>query len=61
MYYNALVAHMATSLVRLYQKCPLVEMNLEILMKLLGEDSAHYLLYSCVFLLSPPVHCKPTF
>lgn len=58
MYYKALLASAATSALRLHQRLPQVQLSREFFGLLFLEDSAHYLLYSVVFLYSPPLTCK---
>nr|CAG4648857.1 EOG090X0CJA [Polyphemus pediculus] len=55
MYSKALLANAATSALRLHQRLPRVQMTQEFLGALFIEDSAHYLLYSLVFLFAPPI------
>lgn len=55
MYYKALLASAATSALRLHQRLPQVQLSREFFGLLFLEDSAHYLLYSVVFLYSPPL------
>nr|CAG4641167.1 EOG090X0CJA [Eulimnadia texana] len=54
-YYKALMANAATSALRLHQRLPGVQFNLQFLGQVFMEDSAHYLLYSLVFLYSAPI------
>ena len=58
MYSKALLANAATSALRLHQRLPRVQLSREFFGALLIEDSAHYLLYSLVFLYSAPITCK---
>lgn len=54
-YYKVLIANAATSALRLHQRLPRVQFTKEFLAKLLLEDSAHYLLFSLIFLYVSPV------
>lgn len=54
-YYKVLIANAATSALRLHQRLPQVQFTKEFLAKLLLEDSAHYLLFSMIFLYVSPV------
>lgn len=58
MYSKALLANAATSALRLHQRLPRVSFSREFFGQLFIEDSAHYLLYSMMFLYSPPITCK---
>jgi len=49
-YHKALMSNAATSALRLHQRLPRVAFTREFLATLLLEDSAHYLLYSLLFL-----------
>nr|CAG4650448.1 EOG090X0CJA [Sida crystallina] len=55
MYYKALIANAATSALRLHQRCPNVRLSREFFGMLFLEDSAHYLMYSLIFLYSAPI------
>ena len=52
MYYKALLANSAASALHLFQFLMNGEFN---------EESVHYLLYSTIFVYSPPVMCKLIF
>lgn len=54
-YWKALQANAATSALRLHQRLPRVQLSREFLGQLFIEDSAHYLMYSLVFLYCSPV------
>lgn len=54
-YYKALMANAATSALRLHQRLPRVELSREFAATLFLEDSAHYLLFSLMFLFCEPV------
>lgn len=54
-YYKALVANVATSSLRLYQRRPNVAFTREFLSSILTEDSCHYLFYSLIFVYVSPV------
>lgn len=54
-YYKALLSNAATSALRLHQRVPHVERNLQFLEHLLMEDSCHYLFYSLIFAYAAPV------
>ena len=58
MYYKALMANAATSALRLHQRLPNVQLSREFLGSLFMEDSAHYLMFSLVFLYCSPISCK---
>jgi len=49
-YHKAMMSNAATSALRLHQRLPRVAFTREFLATLLLEDSAHYLLYSLMFL-----------
>jgi len=55
MYWKALQANAATSALRLHQRLPRVQLSREFLGQLFIEDSAHYLMYSLVFLYCSPI------
>ncbi len=55
MYYKALMANAATSALRLHQRLPYVQLTREFFGTLFMEDSAHYLMYSLIFLYSGPI------
>ena len=54
-YYKALMASAATSALRLHQRMPNFRMSTEFLQQLFLEDSAHYLIYSVLFINSEPL------
>jgi hypothetical protein len=54
-YQRALIAAAATSALRLHQRVPRVQLNMEFLRHLFTEDSSHYLIYCLIFLYSYPV------
>ncbi|BFZ14459.1 hypothetical protein BsWGS_17498 [Bradybaena similaris] len=54
-YQRALIAAAATSALRLHQRIPQVQLNMEFLRHLFTEDSSHYLIYCVIFLYSYPV------
>lgn len=54
-YYKALMANAATSALRLHQRLPQVQFNRQFLSQFLLEDSAHYLLFSLIFLWAGPI------
>jgi len=54
-YYKALMAHAATSALRLHQRLPQPQLNRQFLYQFLTEDSAHYLLFSLIFLWAGPI------
>nr|CAG4644267.1 EOG090X0CJA [Lepidurus arcticus] len=54
-YYKALVSNCATSALRLHQRVPRVSISREFLSTVLLEDSAHYLLFSLIFMYNAPV------
>ena len=54
-FYKALMANAATSALRLHQRLPRVSLTREFLAQLLAEDSAHYLVYSLIFLYAQPM------
>jgi hypothetical protein len=54
-YYKALMANAATSALRLHQRMPRVTFSREFAATLVLEDSAHYLLFSLIFLFSQPI------
>jgi len=51
-YYKTLMASAATSALRLHQRLPRVQLNSEFINVLLSEDSAHYLLFSLIYLFA---------
>jgi len=55
MYSKALLANAATSALRLHQRLPRVQLSREFFGSLFIEDSAHYLLYSLVFIYAGPI------
>jgi len=54
-YYKALMANAATSALRLHQRLPQVQFTRQFLTMFLMEDSAHYLLFSLIFLFTAPI------
>jgi len=54
-YYKALMSNAATSALRLHQRLPRVSFTREFAASLFLEDSAHYLIYSIMFLFADPV------
>lgn len=54
-YYKALMSNAATSALRLHQRLPRVSLTREFAATLFLEDSAHYLVFSIMFLLAEPV------
>jgi len=54
-YYKALMANAATSALRLHQRLPQVQFNRQFLGLFLMEDSAHYLVFSIIFLFAAPI------
>jgi len=54
-YYKALMANAATSALRLHQRLPQPQFNRQFLVQFLTEDSAHYLLFSLIFLWAGPI------
>ena len=55
LYQKALIANAASSALRLHQRLPRVQLSRDYFSRLLLEDSAHYLLYSVMFLYSTPM------
>jgi hypothetical protein len=54
-YQKALIANAATSALRLHQRLPVFRFSREFFAILLLEDSAHYLLYSIIFIYNYPI------
>ncbi|KAI0234621.1 Transmembrane protein 33 [Lamellibrachia satsuma] len=54
-YQKALLSNAATSALRLHQRLPNFQLSREFMALLLQEDSAHYLIFSLIFLTSHPV------
>ncbi|CAL4158716.1 unnamed protein product, partial [Meganyctiphanes norvegica] len=54
-YQKVLMSNAATSALRLHQRIPNVQLSREFLMQLLMEDSAHYLMYSIIFMYTSPI------
>jgi len=54
-YQKVLMSNAATSALRLHQRIPNVQLSREFLMSLLMEDSAHYLMYSIIFMYTSPI------
>ncbi|KAI1307930.1 Transmembrane protein 33 [Halotydeus destructor] len=52
---KAIIANAATSALRLHQRLPGVQLSREFFGQLIAEDSAHYLLFSLIFLYSQPI------
>nr|KAG5688755.1 hypothetical protein BaRGS_019240 [Batillaria attramentaria] len=55
LYQRALIASAATSALRLHQRIPGVQFNMEFLRRLLSEDSCHYLFFAILFINSYPI------
>lgn len=55
LYQRALIASAATSALRLHQRIPAVQLNMEFLRRLFSEDSCHYLLFAILFISSYPI------
>jgi len=55
MYQRALLSNAATSALRLHQRLPNFQLNKEFFGLMFLEDSAHYLFYSLIFVMSQPV------
>lgn len=51
-YYKSLMASAATSALRLHQRLPRIQLNREFAISMMLEDSAHYLLFSLIFLFA---------
>ena len=49
------MANAATSALRLHQRLPQVQFNRQFLGLFLMEDSAHYLVFSIIFLFAAPI------
>ncbi|XP_053643068.1 Krueppel homolog 2 [Cherax quadricarinatus] len=54
-YQKVLMSNAATSALRLHQRIPSVQFSREFFAQLLMEDSAHYLLYSLIFMYTAPI------
>lgn len=54
-YYKALMANAATSALRLHQRIPRVQFDRAFLGTIFLEDSAHYVLYSLIFVYGQPL------
>ncbi|KAG0710283.1 Krueppel 2 [Chionoecetes opilio] len=54
-YQKVLMSNAATSALRLNQRIPSVQFSREFFAQLLMEDSAHYLLYSLIFMYTSPM------
>ncbi|XP_068241947.1 Krueppel homolog 2 [Palaemon carinicauda] len=54
-YQKVLMSNAATSALRLHQRIPTVQFSREFFSQLLMEDSAHYLLYSIIFMYTAPI------
>ncbi|XP_076468316.1 transmembrane protein 33-like [Babylonia areolata] len=55
LYQRALIASAATSALRLHQRLPTVQFNMDFLRRLLTEDSCHYLFFALLFINSYPI------
>lgn len=55
LYQRALIASAATSALRLHQRIPGVQLNMDFLRRLLTEDSCHYLFFAILFINSYPI------
>lgn len=51
-YYKSLMASAATSALRLHQRMPRIQLTREFAVTMMLEDSAHYLLFSLIFLFA---------
>ncbi|XP_063725080.1 transmembrane protein 33-like [Symsagittifera roscoffensis] len=51
-YQRALLSNALSCALRLHQRMPVVALNLEFLSRVLLEDSAHYIIYSLIFIAS---------
>lgn len=51
-YYKTFMASAATSALRLHQRMPRVQLNRDFLVNMMLEDSAHYLLFSLIFIFA---------
>lgn len=58
MYYRTLLAHSATSLLRLHKTFHQAQINFEFMEQLLLDDNTHNLLYALIFYCFPPFPCK---
>lgn len=54
-YQKILISNAATSALRLHQRVRSVSLTTEFLTRVIAEDSAHYLLYSMIFLTCAPI------
>ena len=55
LYQKVLLSNAATSALRLHQRLPNFQLSREFLGQMFLEDSAHYLFYSLIFVMSYPV------
>ena len=55
LYQRAMIASAATSALRLHQRVPAVQFNMEFLRQLFLEDSCHYLFFAILFINSYPI------
>lgn len=51
-YYKTMMAAAATSALRLHQRLPRIQLSREFAASMMTEDSAHYLLYSVIFIFA---------
>lgn len=63
LYQRAMIASAATSALRLHQRIPAVQFNMDFLRQLFLEDSCHYLFFAILFINSYPITMAviPTF
>ncbi|XP_005093848.1 transmembrane protein 33 [Aplysia californica] len=54
-YQRALISAAATSALRMHQRLPNVQLNMDFVRRLFSEDSSHYLMYCIIFLNSYPM------
>ena len=54
-YQRALLSNGLSCALRLHQRLPVVQMNREFLARLMAEDSAHYLMFTLLFMMTSPV------
>ena len=54
-YQRALLSNGLSCALRLHQRIPVVQLNREFLARLVAEDSAHYLMFTLLFLMTSPV------
>ncbi|KAK7096755.1 transmembrane protein 33-like [Littorina saxatilis] len=55
LYQRALIASAATSALRLHQRIPAVQFNMDFLRRLFTEDSCHYLFFAILFINAYPI------